>query len=67
MACGGEEDTAFAGCNALAQTLAADTVHFSYGPDRETNNFFYCLSDNIHQDLTSRYYLFNAFLDGLFQ
>ena len=67
MACGGEEDTAFSGCNALAQTLAADTAHFSYGPDRETNNFFYCLSDNIHQDLTSRYYLYNAFIDGLFQ
>ena len=67
MACGGEEDTAFEGCNALAKTLAADTEHFSYGPDREQNNFFYCLSDNIHQDLTSRYYLYNAFLDGLFK
>jgi len=67
MACGGEEDTAFEGCNALAKTLAADTEHFSYGSDRETNNFFYCLSDNIHQDLTSRYYLYNAFLDGLFK
>lgn len=67
MACGGEEDTAFEGCNTLAKTLAADPEHFSYGPDMKTNNFFYCLSDNIHQDLTSRYYLYNAFLDGLFQ
>lgn len=67
MACGGEEDMAFEGCNTLARTLAADTAHFSYGPDREKNNFFYCLSDNIHQDMTSRYYLYNAFLDGLFQ
>ena len=66
MACGGAEDLAFENCNALAQTLAADP-HFSYGPSREENNFFYCLSDNIHQDLTSRYYLYNAFLDGLFQ
>ena len=66
MACGGEEDLAFENCNALARTLAAD-AHFSYGPDREKNNFFYCLSDNIHQDLTSRYYLYNAFQDGLFQ
>lgn len=65
MACGAE-DLAFENCNALAQTLAADP-HFSYGPSREENNFFYCLSDNIHQDLTSRYYLYNAFLDGLFQ
>lgn len=67
MACGGQEDSAFEGCNTLAKTLAADTEHFSYGADMETNNFFYCLSDNIHQDLTSRYYLYNAFLDGLFQ
>ena len=66
MACGGAEDLAFENCNALARTLAADS-HFSYGPNRGENNFFYCLSDNIHQDLTSRYYLYNAFLDGLFQ
>lgn len=66
MACGGVEDTAFEGCVSLARTLAADP-HFSYGPDRAENNFFYCQSDNIHQDLTSRYYLYNAFLDGLFQ
>ena len=66
MACGGAEDLAFENCNALAQTLAADP-HFSYGTNRSENNFFYCLSDNIHQDLTSRYYLYNAFLDGLFQ
>ncbi len=58
---------AFEGCNTLARTLTADTVHFSYGLDREKNNFFYCLSDNIHQDMTSRYYLYNALLDGLFQ
>lgn len=67
MACGGEEDSAFEGCNTMAKKIAADTQHFSYGPDREKNNFFYCLSDNIHQDLTSRYYLYNAFLDGLFK
>ena len=66
MACGGAEDLAFENCNALARTLAADP-HFSYGANRAENNFFYCLSDNIHQDLTSRYYLYNAFMDGLFQ
>ena len=65
MACGGEEDLAFENCNAFAGLLAADS-HFRYGSDRETDNFFYCLSDNPHQDLTSRYYLYNAFLDGLF-
>lgn len=65
MACGGEEDLAFENCNALAQQLAAD-AHFRYGANRETDNFFYCLSDNPHQDLTSRFYLYNAFQDGLF-
>jgi hypothetical protein len=65
MACGGAEDLAFDNSNLLAQTLAANP-HFSYGTNRSENNFFYCLSDNIHQDLTSRYYLYNAFLDGLF-
>ena len=66
MACGGEEDLAFESCNELARKLAADP-HFSYGADRTQNNIFYCLSDNVHQDLTSRYYFYNAFLDGLFR
>ncbi len=66
MACGGPEDLAFENCNALARQLAADP-HFSYGLDLEKDNLFYCLSDNIHQDLTSRYYLYNAFMDGVFQ
>ena len=65
MACGGEEDLAFENCNAFAQLLASDP-HFRYGANRETDNFFYCLSDNPHQDLCSRFYLYNAFLDGLF-
>ncbi len=65
MACGGEEDLAYAGCSALAQELIKDEEHFSYGTDVEKNHFFYVQSDNIHQDLTSRYYLFNAFVDGV--
>ncbi len=67
MACGGEEDTAFEGCRKLAQEMIQDKTYFSYGSDMAKNHFFYCQSDNIHQDLTSRYYLYNAFLDGLFQ
>ena len=50
----------------LAHQLAADP-RFSYGTDRTENNFFYCLSDNPHQDLCSRYYLYNAFRDVLFR
>ena len=66
MACGGAEDLAYENCNILAQKLAANP-HISYGPNWTENNFYYCLSDNVHQDLTSRYYFYNAFLDGLFQ
>ena len=66
MASGDPEDGAFEGCASLARSFAADSL-FSYGPDFKTNNIFYVASDNIHQDLTSRYYLYNAFLDGLFQ
>ena len=67
MACGGEEDTAFEGCRRTAQEMAKDEKYFTYGSDMEKAHFFYCQSDNIHQDLTTRYYLYNAFLDGLFQ
>ena len=67
MASGGPEDTAYEGCVALAKTMIADTEHFSFGTDRESNNFYYLPSDNIHQDLTSRYYLYNAFIDVLFR
>ena len=65
MACGGEEDLAFAGCSALAREMRADETYFSYGTERGASHFFYVQSDNIHQDLTSRYYLYNAFSDGV--
>ena len=64
MACGGTEDLAFEGCSALAREMRADETYFSYGTERGTNHFFYVQSDNIHQDLTSRFYLYNAFADG---
>lgn len=62
---GGEEDTATGEmCMDMARKLPEDD-HFSIGLDRQTNNIFVCLSDNIHQDLTSRYYYYNAFADGI--
>ena len=67
MASGGPEDGAYEGCVELAKELLADTEHFSFGTDKENHNFYYCPSDNIHQDLTSRYYLYNAFIDVLFK
>ncbi|MBR6954103.1 MAG: hypothetical protein IKH77_03545 [Clostridia bacterium] len=65
MACGGEEDLAFEGCSALAREMRGDEEYFSYGTQRGSSHFYYVQSDNIHQDLTSRYYLYNAFLDGV--
>lgn len=66
MASGGPEDLAYEGCVELAKTfLQKDGI--SFGTDFAKNNFFYLASDNPHQDLCTRYYLYNAFLDGLFR
>ena len=67
MASGGPEDTAYEGCVELAKTMLADTDHFSFGTDKAVNNFYYTPSDNIHQGMTVRYYLYNAFCDVLFK
>ena len=66
MASGGPDDGNYAGYPSLVQAMVADPL-FSYGNDFQENNVFYVASDHIHQDLCSRYYLYNAFLDGLFQ
>lgn len=66
MASGGPEDLAYEGCVALAKEfLKKDST--SFGTDFAKDNFFYLASDNPHQDLCTRYYLYNAFLDGLFR
>lgn len=66
MASGGPEDLAYNGCVELAKEFVAKDG-ISFGTDFTSNNFFYLASDNPHQDLCSRYYLYNAFLDGLFR
>lgn len=66
MASGGPEDLAYEGCVALARALLEEE-QISFGADFAANNFYFLASDNVHQDLTSRYYLYNAFLDGLFK
>lgn len=66
MASGGPEDLAYESNLPLSQALAADTTRFHYGTG-EGDNFYFLLSDNIHQDLTTRYYLYNAFIDVLFR
>lgn len=64
---GGVEDTTtYDVCLDFAQKLANDK-HFSIGLNRSVNNVFVCASDNIHQDKVSRFFFYNAFVDGLFQ
>lgn len=65
MASGGPEDGAYKGAVELAQKLVGDE-RIRFGSDFAQDNFFFLASDNPHQDLCSRYYLYNAFLDGLF-
>lgn len=66
MASGGPEDLAYTGCVEAAKSILA-VEGVSFGSNFSENNFFYLASDNPHQDLCSRYYLYNAFLDGLFR
>ena len=41
---------------------------YGYGLDREAgNNLFLYKSNGLHQTLTARLFLYNAFQDGLFQ
>ena len=64
---GGPEDSAaYTGGIQLAKAMLKDE-HISFGSSFAENNYFYLASDNPHQDLCSRYYLYNAFLDGLFK
>lgn len=66
MASGGPADLAYEGCVALAKDFL-QKEGTSFGSDFSENNFFFLASDNPHQDLCTRYYLYNAFLDGLFR
>lgn len=66
MATGGPEDLAYEGCVELAKAFV-QKEGTSFGTDFARNNFFFLASDNPHQDLCTRYYLYNAFLDGLFR
>lgn len=53
--------------NALVNGALKDTEHFSYGLNPGENNIFYCLSQELHQTLIGRFYLYNAFCDVLWR
>ena len=60
-ACGGKRDMMYDVNAALISAMVADTENFSYGTDSSKNNLYYSLSNELHQTLMSRFYLYNAF------
>ncbi len=67
VSCGGKRDNAMDMVNALVNGALKDTEHFSYGLNPGENNIFYCLSQELHQTLIGRFYLYNAFCDVLWR
>ena len=66
--CGGPRDDLSVATTNLVNELIKWPDCFSYGLDREAgNNLFLYKSNGLHQTLTARFFLYNAFQDGLFQ
>ena len=66
MGCGGKRDLAYDGTIAMLKDVAENDF-FSFGNDLHTNNFFCTISTEPHTTVLGRYYLYNAFCDGLFR
>ena len=66
MGCGGKRDLAYDGTIAMLKDVAENDF-FSFGNDLHTNNFFCTISTEPHTTVLGRYYLYNAFCDGLLQ
>lgn len=64
--CGGPRDLAYEGMTAMTQAMLADTF-WSFGTDPAVNNFYYLQSNEIHQTLKGRFFLYNAFIDCVFK
>ena len=67
FSCGGKRDNAFDMCNQLVNCMLADETHFSYGLHPGENNLCYVSSNELHQTLIGRFYLYNAFRDVLWR
>ena len=63
---GGKRDLAYEGTVALANAMLADD-QFSFGTDTQENNFFVCVSKELHQTLKGRFLLYNAMLEVVFK
>lgn len=62
---GGARDIAYEGTISLIKEVLDDPEFFSFGNDLHTNNVYATISSDVHQTLIGRYYLYNAFCDGL--
>ncbi len=66
-ACGGARDDLSTATVNMVSELVKYPDCFSYGLDPAAgNNLYLHKSNGLHQTLTGRYFLYNAFLDGLF-
>ena len=54
------------GMTEMTQVMLADDF-WSFGTDPEANNFYYLQSNEIHQTLKGRFFLYNAFIDCVFK
>ena len=63
---GGPRDVAYEGVNALTKAMLEDEA-FSFGTDPAVNNFYMLQTNEIHQTLKGRFFLYNAFIDCLFK
>ncbi len=63
---GGKRDLAYEGTVALAEAMLKDG-QFSFGTDTQQNNFFVCISKDLHQTLKGRFMLYNALLEVVFR
>lgn len=61
---GGPRDMMYESTVAMFQEITADDF-FSFGNDLHANNIYCTISAEVHQTLIGRFYLYNAFCDGL--
>ncbi len=66
--CGGPRDLLSDATVNMVNGLLRYPDCFSYGRDEASgNNLFLCKSNGLHQTLTARFFLYNAFIDVLFR
>ena len=66
--CGGPRDDLSTATVNLVNELIKRPEFFSYGLDTASgNNIYLCKSNGLHQTLTARHFLYNAFIDVLFR